>query len=462
MKKSAHALILAFIICITSCGKSGINIDFKGNGSTSGKRPAEDTHYNPGETVIVPGNTGGFAKTGSAFAGWTSAPDGTGKYYAPGAVFTMGSEKVTLYAKWVIPGTVDSESFAGAGADDTVYAIAVQPDGKIIVGGAFEKFNGSSARHIVRLNADGTIDKTFNTGTGPNFEVVEFAFQPDGKIMVLGNFFLFDKVDRNRIARLNPDGSLDLTFNPGKGFQGDVRSINIQKDGKMILAGWFNSYNGGSTMYIIRLNSDGSVDNTFNTGKGPNSAVFGTVILPDGKILIAGRFSSYNGTKANCIARLNPDGSIDNTFNSGDGAGGIQNYIQSIDRQKDGKIIIAGYFTSYNGIERNRIARLNPDGSIDKSFDPGKGADQNIMKVTALDNGRILAMGWFHMYADKESKFFVQISSDGSPDRSLSTGSGPEEYVLCMAAGNGTGVFLGGEFHRFSGKSRGHFVRLWN
>jgi len=272
-------------------------------------------------------------------------------------------------------------------------------------------------------------------------------------------------VDRNRIARLNPDGSLDTSFNPGKGFQGDVRSITIQKDGKMLLAGWFNSYNGGSTMYLIRLNGDGSVDNTFNTGRGPNSAVFGTVVLPGGKILIAGRFTSYNGTKANCVARLNHDGTLDRSFNVGEGPGGrdnAENYIQTIALQKDGRIIIAGYFTSFSGVERNRIARLNADGSLDTSFDPGKGADQNIMKVMALPDGRILAFGWFHMYGGEDRKFFVQINSDGSPDRNFQTGSGPEEYVLCMAAGNGTGVYLGGEFHRFSGKSRGHFTRVWN
>ncbi len=464
MNRNMRHIILAIILVTAfsaGCGKPGININFDGNGSTSGKRPVEDTHYKPGETVTVPANSGSFAKPGLAFAGWNTLQDGTGTLYIPGTTFTMGSSAITLYAMWTKPGTVE-KGFCTKGADDSVYGVAVQPDGKILVGGAFEKFNGTTARHVVRLNADGSVDKTFNTGSGPNFEVVEFAFQPDGKIVILGNFFFYDKKERNRIARLNPDGSLDESFNPGSGFQGDVRNISLQKDGKMILAGWFTSYNGGNTMYLIRLNSDGSVDRTFNTGAGPDLGVFGTAVLPDGKIIIAGRFTKYNNVKANCIARLNPDGSLDTTFNTGEGPGGTENYIMSMAMQKDGKIIIAGYFTLYNGTERNRIARLNPDGSLDKTFEPGMGADHNILKAGVLPDGRVLASGWFHTFGGEPRKFIALLNSDGKVDKYFGADSGPGDYILGIAVQADNRVIAAGDFRTYNGVPAGRIVRLWN
>ena len=110
----------------------------------------------------------------------------------------------------------------------------------------------------------------------------------------------------------------------------------IQSDGKILVGGTFFTYNGVSANRVIRLNSDGSVDNTFVTGTGFNNYVLSIVIQSDGKILVGGGFTAYNGVSANRIIRLNSDGSIDNTFVTGTG---FDNYVYSIAIQSDGKIL---------------------------------------------------------------------------------------------------------------------------
>lgn len=129
------------------------------------------------------------------------------------------------------------------------------------------------------------------------------------------------------------------------------------------------------------------------------------------KILIAGQFSSYNGTQREGIARLNADGSLDETFNPGIGANGT---VSTISIQADGKIIIGGFFTSYNGFARNRIARLNPDGSLDHTFNPGLGADGSIYVSTIKTGGKIFIGGAFNSYNGTQRNYFACLNPDGS------------------------------------------------
>src|SRR6478609_5399238 len=135
--------------------------------------------------------------------------------------------------------SLDTTFDPGTGADGNIHAIAIQPDGKIIVGGWFVNFNGASRYHLARLNADGSLDNSFNLGTDINSDIFLYSMvrsiilQPDGKIIIGGIFSTFNNVGRNGIARLNKDGSLDTTFNPGAGVKyasnpGDVHNMAVQ------------------------------------------------------------------------------------------------------------------------------------------------------------------------------------------------------------------------------------------
>ncbi|MBU1721070.1 MAG: T9SS type A sorting domain-containing protein, partial [Bacteroidetes bacterium] len=222
--------------------------------------------------------------------------------------------------------------------------------------GDFTQFNGVSNKYLIRLNSNGTVDTTFQMGTGFNDKVSRVIIQPDGKILVSGNFTSYNGTTRRRIARINTDGSLDATFNPGSGFDYTVRTIALQADGKIIAGGYFSSFNGSTNNGLIRLNSDGTKDNSFDIGTGFDFYIYEILVQPDGKIVLGGDFEHYNGTIQSKIMKLYPDGTIDESFDPGSGFS-YKNY--SLALQPDGKIIAGGDFTSYNMTSVNHLVRIN-------------------------------------------------------------------------------------------------------
>jgi uncharacterized delta-60 repeat protein len=220
------------------------------------------------------------------------------------------------------------------------------------------------------------------------------AVQADGKVLIGGAFEAYNGVGRNRIARLNSDGSLDTGFESGAGANGSVRSIALQSNGKVIIAGSFTFYNGIPRGHIARLNPNGSLDTSFlSTGNGPNTSVYAVAVQPDDKVLIGGIFTNYNEIPRNYIARLNSNGSLDTGFlSTGTGANGN---VDVVAVQADGEILIGGAFEAYNGVGRNRIARLNPDGSLDADFNPGIGANDSVYAIVVQADGKVLIGGSF-------------------------------------------------------------------
>jgi len=184
--------------------------------------------------------------------------------------------------------------------------MAVQPDGKILVGGYFTALQGANRNGIARLNANGSLDNSFNPGTGAN-AVTSVALQPDGKVIIGGGFTTVNDTARSGIARLNADGSLDSSFNPGTGVNGTVYSVASQPDGKVLMGGSFTSVNGTNRPNIARLNAEGSLDSSFNPGTGPNAKVSSIALQPNGKVLIGGDFSTVNGVVRLQVARLYGD-----------------------------------------------------------------------------------------------------------------------------------------------------------
>lgn len=151
------------------------------------------------------------------------------------------------------------------------------------------------------------IDPSFDIGTGAiglNVSVHSIALQPDGKILAGGDFTTFNGTTQNRLVRLNSDGSLDTSFNIGTGFNYGVTSITLQPDGKILVGGYLTTFNGATQNRLVRLNSDGTLDTSFNIGIGFNEYVISVTLQPDGKILVGGLFKKYNGTTQNRITRL--------------------------------------------------------------------------------------------------------------------------------------------------------------
>lgn len=265
-------------------------------------------------------------------------------------------------------------TFSASGAVTGVLRmLVIQSDDKLIVGGNFL---------TRRLLANGANDSSFSASSFTN-QPYSGIIQSDGKIVMVGTFTVYGGVTTNRIVRLNTNGSRDASFNMGTGFSAFANTIKQQvSSGLLYVIGFFTSYNGTTRNGIARLFSDGTLDTSFNPGSGPNT--FGSIsaeciaIQSDGKIIVGGNFQQYNGTSINRIVRINTNGTIDNTFSVGSG---FNNAVYSLSIQSDGKIIAGGDFTTYNGVTRNRIAKLNLDGTLDTSFDPNTGYDSTVLSL---------------------------------------------------------------------------------
>jgi len=266
---------------------------------------------------------------------------------------------------------------------------------------------------VIKLKTTGEIDNSFFnygftslSGTSDQ-SVTSIEETTDGKYIIGGNFNSYSGISYNNIIKLNSNGTIDNTFNIGTGFDGIVGDIELQSDGKIIVTGNFTSYSGVSKNRIVRLNSNGTIDNTFNIGTGFSSgAVYDSKIQSDGKIVCVGSFTSYNGSTVGRIIRLNTNGSIDTTFNSGQVGFGSPAVMLSVELQSDGKILVGGgNITSYNGISyTNKVLfRLNTNGSIDSSFMSNvpnsgiNGLGPGISNIAIQSNGKILSYSFLYL-----------------------------------------------------------------
>jgi uncharacterized delta-60 repeat protein len=352
-----------------------------------------------------------------------------------------------------------------------VGTIVAQSDGKLIITGSFTSYQGVSASRIIRLNTDGSRDTSFNMGTGLNANPNTLTLQSDGKLMLTGSFGTYQGVDARNIVRINTDGSRDTSFNMGTGFAPQGQSVFhiIQPDGKIIVGGGFTSYDGVAANRIIRLNTDGTRDTSFDleAGSGFNTAISGDGIVAqsDGKLIITGSFTSYNGVAANRIIRLNADGSRDTSFNIGTGP---NSSISATVIQSTGKIVISGGFTAWNGANVPRIIRLNTDGSIDTSAVfgcavPVASADN----ISVLPNDKMLISGAGAMqYNGYTINGIGRINEDGSLDTSFNTEAGFEytgssKVRTIFPLENGQYI-VGGEFTSYNNQTTPNGIMIIN
>ncbi|HRN95481.1 MAG TPA: T9SS type A sorting domain-containing protein [Chitinophagales bacterium] len=360
------------------------------------------------------------------------------------------------------PGNLDLTFDPGTGTNNIVASTAIQSDGKIIIGGNFSSYNGTTIRYLARMYSDGTLDTTLNGGTGANMNIIGVALQTDGKIIIVGNFTTYNGVSANRVARLNANGTLDGTFTIGTGASGqNVQAVAIQSDGKIIITGEFSTYNGTSRNNIARLNTNGTLDGTFTVGTGANLPVRTAAIQSNGKIIIGGDFTSYNGTTINRIARLNSDGTLDGTFNIGAGANAS---VLTTSIQGDGKIVVGGNFTSINGTTRNYITRLNTNGALDGSFSIGTGADNPVNTTTIQIDGKIIIGGSFTSYNGTARSRIARLDTLGALDGIFTVGTGatgnPTTKIYTTALQSDGKVVIGGNFSGYNGTLRINLARL--
>jgi len=363
-------------------------------------------------------------------------------------------------------GTVDFSFPHGVdyGFNKDVHDIKVQPDGKIIVAGDFEDYiysgNTFYSPYLCRLNADGTFDDTFDTTNNEsqnafNNTIFSIHLQEDGKIVVGGDFTYFDRdagFNCNYIARLNSDGSFDESYFIGNGFDGSVSKVEVQEDGKTVIGGTFTQYNNADYNRIVRLLSNGSIDPTFLVGDGFNIGDSGYVndIIkqPDGKLLVGGDFYDYDGTSVNRLVRLNTNGTIDTSFNTGNG---FNDEVTSIALQSDGKIIVGGFFDyfNYTYLFDGNIVRLSSGGSLDTMF--GYGLNNGVISLAIQSDDKILVGGFFGTFYPNSTDSItidelVRFHKDCTLDTSFYFGELFSSGVYTITILEDDMILIGGEF----------------
>jgi len=347
-------------------------------------------------------------------------------------------------------GSLDSAFNPGIGAVPSVNTILPQSDGKVFIGGRFSTVDETSRNRIARLHANGSLDVSFHS----NPEVIDvihaLVVRADGKVMIGGVFITLDGVPRSRVARLNADGTLDGTFDPGSGLDrlSVVRSVVPQADGKVIIGGNFTAVQGMNRNRIARLNADGSGDASFNPGSGADFEVLAVAPQPDGRVLICGRFSTINGVDRFNAARLNSDGTLDASFVPPTGTNLYDSAYSTMALQTDGQVMLGGYFLdTFSGPDgeyfqpRSRYIRLDTNGTFSVLGEGGEGS--YVSSMALQPDGRVLIGGALPSSSSPSPGLF-RLNSGGFVDASFYSGSEASLFVSAIAVRPDGKVIIGG------------------
>lgn len=425
----------------------------------------------PGQTAmftVVPGGTAPFGyqwrKAGLPLTGQTAAQllltnaqfTDAGSYDVV-ATNVYGGATSQVAVLRVSIATADSFNPA---ADNQVRCLAVQPNGKILVGGLFTSVGGQARAGLARLTAAGDLDGAFNPGVGGGGYVNTVVLQPDGRILVGGRFDVLAGWNRSCLGRLNPDGALDVTCSPphlnnvwGSPY---LTCLVVQPDGRIVIGGQFNGLGNDSRCCLARLNSDGSLDTTFQADAPVNWSYVATILVqPDGKLLVGGLFASLAGQPRSNIARLSADGTVDAAFNPG-----ANQTVYCMAIQPDGKILVGGDFTTLAGQDCNRLGRLNPDGTWDATFSAANSGPTEgyLSSILLQPDGRVLVGGTFSLLDGQRRDHLGRFNPDGTLEPTFDPGA--DYGVQCLALQTPDQLLAGGDFSILGGQPRNRLGRL--
>jgi uncharacterized delta-60 repeat protein len=348
---------------------------------------------------------------------------------------------------------------------------------------------------VQNFSQSGSFDTSFAQSSRPNAPIWAILRNQDGTFIVGGEFTALGATPLGRLARLTRTGGIDSTFNAAalgttfNGANGAVFALARQTDGNLLLGGRFTQYNGATRRGIVRLNADGTLDNSFQIGSGFANAtstleIRALALQQDGRILVGGNFTSYNGRSCASLIRLFPDGTLDTAFHQS-GLRGVDvpagavalgaAPVSTIRLQSDGKIIVAGAFTGFlmpSFVERRGILRLNTDGSLDTSFRIIRGvASSNNSFVSDVDvrGDSLVAVGNFSFYEytnvgnvaylDRRGglELTSNIEQSGASEAMQPNSPAFPTAIIRRASGDG---FLIGNFRRFNGELRNGLLWL--
>ena len=398
-------------------------------------------------------------------------------------------------------GSIDAGFSAGesTGHPDRLVIAALRPDGRILVGKSFEYFNNPNPCAVAQIHPDGSADTSFRFRLHPGGAMVSAILSlPDGRAIIGGHFNRLNNAPRVGIAGLNPDGTLDQNFTPPDEQMAWVDALARQPDGRILVSGSFMNSTPPFANNMVRLKANGNLDTSFKLPNGFSGSAHAIALQPDGKILIGGSVGFVSGPWY--LARLHPDGSPDTTFQQGIGIAGADPYVEDVLVQPDGKILVAGSFESYNGIPRVGLFRVHPDGSLDETFAVDPESLPWVGQLQFLWDGSIVALGdsLYRLHRDGaiDTRFtappsiygfalepngkllvyrefpstgsglpkrgLVRLGPDGAPDPDFSCLIDSTGWVSALALQEDGRVLIGGSFETVNGVNRESIGRLNN
>jgi uncharacterized delta-60 repeat protein len=351
---------------------------------------------------------------------WSAAPLDNGQFLIGGEFTILDTVPWSRVARLNADGSLDV-SFTPPTIDNQVRAVKPLADGKTMIGGRFQNIDAGSGSqtwsNVARLNADGTLDTSFrppvfsqsNSGA-PSSSIFSILPLENGQYLVGGNFRYVDTGSGyqawSRVARLNADGTLDTSFVP-PAFEQEVYSIVDPGDGTYIVAGYFRNVDGDDRYRIVaRLLPDGSLDETYVPANISGGALAATM-AEDGKLLIAGNFNQVDGQPRAKVARLNADGSLDTSFVPP----GFSFRARDIDLLDTGKVLVTGEFFSIDGNPQRCVARLNADGSLDTSFVPPEFSYDAYNTAVGVNGGYLVVGAFSQVNSDSNFKYMAFLTA---------------------------------------------------
>ncbi len=393
--------------------------------------------------------------------------------YASGLFSAVGATGATLLARVQSNFSLDSVFDTVNSSYNAVFdtALALDASGDLYSAGSFDTYKSNSNVGLVRINSDGSYDAGFPVGSpGFNSAVYTVAVATDGSndVYAGGNFTFYQGVNRNFLVRLNSNATVDGGFAVGTNLGGAVTSLAVALDGSndVYIGGQFTNYGATPLSRIARLNSNGTIDAGFNIGAGFDAEVVKVLPATDGSfdLYVGGSFTTYAAVSSNGIVRLNSDGSIDAGFAVGTGFTGGEVRGMALDPAGSGDLYVVGDFTSYQGNSANRIVRLNSDGSRDLGFDIGEGLNAAAWDVAFEPDGSgdILVGGYFTSYKGASNAYLTRINPLGTVPSTIVAQSGlngPSYGAAALRDGTGD-IIVGGTFTGFDGATANGIVRI--
>jgi hypothetical protein len=415
------------------------------------------------DTTFTATGTVGFANSSVL----SIAADGGSLYVGGGFTSYRGGVANRIAKLNLTSGSLDTTfnpTSGSNGANNTVRAVAVNGS-DIFLGGDFTAYKGTSLKYLAKLSTNGTLDGTFNTVTGPSAAL--YALATDGTTVYIGGTFsTYKAAAANRIAKLNySTAALDTTFSPASGANGAANTVNsiALSGGNIYIGGLFLTYRSLTANRVAKLASDGSLDTTYNPNSGANGASgsVNTILSSINGIYLGGNFYSYrNFSLANYIAKLDATGNLDTTFNPQLSANGFNSTVRAF-ALSGTNLYVGGDFTTYRGTPANRIAKLDVNGTLDTTFNPASGGNgtNNPVWAIATYGSDIFIGGDFTSYKGTSLKYLAKLSSNGALDSTFSTTTGSNSSVYSIVT-DGSSVFIGGKFTTYKSASAKYIAKL--